>query len=103
MNERTVSWTEELSEEDFILNRIVYSKDFKKVEKFAVIYETKTGTKIKEAIKFDCGKTEPLHIHNFKTNEKRYLNKEKSFETIEELTEQIRKNWKTYKLKFFER
>ncbi len=104
---RQQSWSEYLDseKENKLFVRFVFSADFKEVEEFAVIYLTTIDGETFEVIRFDCSKHETLNVHQFffKRPEKRYLNREKNFTTLQEFIENIRKNWRVYRTKFLEK
>jgi len=107
LNEREISWSEFLDakKEEIIFARLVFSPDFKQIDEFAVIYLSTINCKAMEIIRFDCSKDEKIHVHEFykKPPQKRYLNREKSFETIEEFFELIKRNWPSYRKHYSER
>jgi hypothetical protein len=73
--------------------RFVFNSDFKEVEEFAVSYLTIVDNKPYEVIRYDCNKNEAVNVHYFyhKKPEKRYLDKEKSFSTLEQFIGDIKK------------
>ena len=86
--------------------RFVFSVDFKGIEEFAVIYLLIAEKKTFEVVRFDCSSLEKVHAHYFflkKRKQKKILHREKSFKTLLELTQNIRKNWRVYRLKFSEK
>lgn len=91
--------------QDKLFVRYVFSPDFAGVEEFAVSYWTIIDEKIFEVIQYDCSKGEDVNVHRFfsKKLKKRYLDKEKSFDTLMELVEDIEANWRIYRLKFMEK
>lgn len=105
--ERQQSWSEYLDKkkENKLFVRFVFTPNFKEVEEFAVIYLTIIDEKNQEVVRYDCSKKEAVNIHQFfhKPPKKRYLNRKKSFETLEEFIEDIKKNWEIYKSRFFEK
>jgi len=56
-------------------------------------------------MRYDCSKREEVHIHQFYREPavKRITNKDKNFDTMEELVKNIQKNWRLYRLKFLEK
>jgi len=105
--DRQQSWSEFLDKkrENKLFVRFVFSQDFKEVEEFAVIYLIIFEDEEKEVIRYDCSKKEAINVHKFfyKQAKKTYLNKDKSFETLEEFIKDIRENWGIYRSRFFER
>lgn len=105
--ERQQSWSEYLDKkkENKLFVRFVFTPDFKEVEEFAVTYLTTINEKNQEIVRYDCSKEEAVNVHHFfhKPPQKKYLNREKSFETLEDFIEDIRKNWRIYKSRFFEK
>lgn len=104
---RQQSWSEYLDseKENKLFVRFVFSADFKEVEEFAVIYLTTIEEETFEVICFDCSEHETVNAHQFfsKHSEKRYLNRERNFDTLQEFIENIRKNWRTYRAQFMEK
>ncbi|PIU21041.1 MAG: hypothetical protein COT15_04410 [Candidatus Diapherotrites archaeon CG08_land_8_20_14_0_20_34_12] len=104
---RQESWSEYLDKEmkNKLFVRFVFDPNFKEVEEFAVIYLMIIDNKPCEVIRYDCNKNEAVNVHYFyhKNPEKRYLDKEKSFSTLEEFIEDIKKNWRNYQIKYFEK
>lgn len=102
---RQQSWSEYLDKEkeNKLFVRYVFSPDFLSVEEFAVIYLTVTGEEAKEVVRYDCCREEPVNVHKFfrKPPAKRYLTRDKSFDTVHEFMEDIRKNWRLYRARFF--
>ena len=82
-----------------------FSRDYTTVEEFAVVYLAELEEIICEVLRYDCNKRETVHIHNFsrKKRKKRFIDKEKSFDTMNEFMEEIEKNWRIYRLKFLEK
>lgn len=102
---RKLSWSEFLDAEgqNKIFVRIVLDKGLHGVEEFAVIFLSESGGQVHEIVRYDCGRDEAIHIHRFyvRPAEKTYLNREKSFATIDEFMETIRKNWRVCLSRFF--
>ncbi|MEW6295511.1 MAG: hypothetical protein AB1467_04430 [Candidatus Diapherotrites archaeon] len=109
MNEkdRQQSFSEYLdkAKENKLFVRFVFTPDFKEVEEFAVVYIAIIREKSFETMRYDCSSKEAVNVHQFfyRKPEKRYLNKEKCFETLQEFIEDIRRNWIHYRQKFLER
>ncbi|MFH1752024.1 MAG: hypothetical protein ABH821_03760 [archaeon] len=103
--EREENWNEILDSKNRIYSRYVFSIDFKRIEEFAIVYVSQIQGKTVEILRYDCSKEEGVHVHKFylKPTRKRYLNKEKNFDTIIELTNHIRENWGIYWIKFLEK
>ncbi len=91
--------------ENLLFFRYVFALDFKEVEEFAVIYLTEIDDKVYEVIRYDCSKDESVNVHQFfrRRKKKRYLNEEKSFDTMLKFVEDIERNWRLYRLKFTEK
>ncbi len=92
-------WFEE--ELDGTRNNVLFVKyrlsaDGMEVREFVIIYWHIVDGKNVEIIRFDCCEKESLNVHTFytATPEKRFLNRDKIFETIEEIIGSIRKNWR---------
>jgi len=83
----------------------VFAPDFKTLGEFAVIYLILIDNKPFEVVRYDCGKNEAVNVHQFyrKPTKKRYLDKEKSLDTVQDFMESIEKNWRTYRQKFLEK
>jgi len=103
---REHSWSEFLDREgqNTLFVKYLFSEDFKGVQEFAVIYLIAISGKINEVVKYDCSEKEATHVHRFYKGkkEKRYLEREKSFETLKEFVQDIRGNWRLYRAKFLE-
>ena len=93
------------AEKNKLFVRFVFSPDYARVEEFAVVYLAEIEGEIREVLRYDCSKRETVHVHNFsyKKQEKKFVDKEKSFDTMEEFMEEIEKNWRLYRLKFREK
>ncbi|MBI2598097.1 MAG: hypothetical protein HYW50_02785 [Candidatus Diapherotrites archaeon] len=91
-----------LNQENKIFVKFVYSKDFKSVEEFVVSLISIINDRPVEVIRFDCTKKESVNVHKFYNNPptKHYLEKEKSFDTVNEFIESIKENWVQYRLKY---
>ena len=104
--EREHSWSEFLDREgnNILLVKFLFREDFSGVEEFTVIYLIAVGGKIKEVVKYDCSEKEAVHVHKLfgGKKEKKYLEKEKGFGTLEEFVQDIRKNWRLYRARFME-
>lgn len=85
--------------------RVLPAQDLKTIEEFVVSLICTIGEKQCEVIRFDSTKKEPLNVHRFyyKPATKHYIEKDKNFETVEELMNHIRENWTTYLLKYMEK
>jgi len=105
--ERQQSWSEYLDKgkENQLFVRFVFSEDYKSIEEFAVSYLTTVNEKAEEVVRFDCGRRETVNVHYFfnKPPKKRYLKREKSFETLEEFVKNIRANWMLYRSRFLDK
>jgi len=104
--EREHSWSEFLDTEgnNILLVKFLFPKDFSGVEEFTVIYLIAIGEEIKEIVKYDCSEKEAVHVHKLfgGKKEKKHLEKEKSFDTLEEFVQDIRKNWRLYRARYLE-
>ena len=100
---RKESWNEFLDEEDVMFTRLVCTEDFKKIEEFAVVYYAIRNDVTYEIIRYDCSKDEEVNVHQFfkKPAVKRYLNKDKSWDTLYEAIMDIRRNWRIYRSEYF--
>jgi len=100
------SWSEPLDKtnQNRLFIRFKYDQEFEKIEEFAVAYLIRIKDKMHEIIRYDCSKNESVNVHYFyyKKPVKIYLDKEKSFETLEEFANSIRKNWGSYRIKYFD-
>ncbi len=104
--EREQSWSEFLDSEgqNILFVKYIFSEDFKEVREFAVIYLIAMEGEIKEVVKYDCSEKEGTHVHRHckGKKEKRYMEREKSFETLKEFVQDIRENWRLYRARFLE-
>jgi|GEM_PF-1944622 len=75
---------------------------YKKVFRFSVIFLTKKEEELVEVIRFDGSEREFAHVHKFYLRDKLKvkLDKEISFDLIEECIKDIRDNWARYLLLF---
>jgi len=91
---------EEMQNKLFV--KFVFSEDFREIEAFAVSLISIIEEKPREIIRFDASIRENANVHKFynKPPIKQYLNKQKSFETLEEFIKNIRKKWLEYRLKY---
>lgn len=106
--QRQQSWSEYLDAEkkNKLFVRYVFTQDFKELEEFAVSFLlVKNDEDYSEIIRYDCSIDEEVHVHKFFHNPplKKYLQKDKSFTTLMELSEDIRKNWRPYLLHYSEK
>lgn len=105
--ERQQSWSEYLDEEkeNKLFVRFVFTPDFREVEEFAVVYITIQDERHLEVVRYDCSGDEAVNVHQFfyKPAKKRYLDREKNFDTLQGFVEDARKNWRLYRARFFER
>ncbi len=85
--------------------RVRLSEDHKGVESFSVSQRSAVWGKIQEIIRFDCSAREGVNVHKFfkKPAEKLYLDKEKTYDTIFELMDDIEKKWQIYKSRYEEK
>jgi len=104
--ERGQKWVESLggTGENVLFLRYVFTKDYSGIEEFALVYSIAAGGRYFEVIRFDWSSDERAHVHRFYCNPpaKMYLEKEKSFETILGFYEDVRKNWRIYRMRFIE-
>jgi hypothetical protein len=105
--ERQQSWSEflDLEKENLLFVRFSFSSDFSEVESLAVIYLALVGEQAFEVVRFDCSLGEAVHVHRFfgANEEKKYLARQKSFETLAEFVADIRANWRLYRAEFLEK
>ena len=106
-NMREQSWSEFLDEEkeNLVFVKFVFSGDFSEIKEFVISFISIIKEEPKEIIRFDCGEKEPVHVHRFysKKQAKRFLKKEKSFETLQGFIKDVRKNWRQYRSKYAEK
>jgi len=83
--------------------RIVYDEFSAKIFRFAVIYLTKTDDGFVEVVRFDASEKELIHAHKFygAKEEKHRIEKELSFDSIQEIVEEIIIKWPKFKLAFY--
>lgn len=88
-----------------LLVRFVFSQDFSSVESFAVILLVAEKEEFKEVVRYDASRFESVNVHEFfwKSPRKRFLDKEVSWDTVEECMGIIRKNRRDYFIRFQER
>ena len=105
-NELIQQWTYYLDEkkEDYILIKITFAKDMNKLTEYVIIYLTLIEDKPTEILKYDGSEKEASHAHqNYSTKKgKVFQNKPVTFETIEEITNYLERNWRIIKAKYFE-
>ena len=103
--DRKESWNEFLDEEkkNVLLVRLICSEDFKNLDEFAIVYCAIKDDASHEVMRYDCSKREAVNVHQFfrKPTVKRYLKKEKSWETLYEFITNIKKNWIIYRNEYF--
>ncbi|MFA5931368.1 MAG: hypothetical protein WC821_03585 [archaeon] len=88
---------------DFCIVNFSFDSDFGTVFDFAIIYLHKEENNLLEIVRFDCSNKESFHMHQFyfsSKEEKRFIQKELSFETIEWCLGELREKWFKYKLAF---
>lgn len=106
-------WSEFLDEEDgpdTLFIKYKYSKSKNKVVEFVIVYLTTIDGKKCEVVKYDFSEKESLHIHNYcrKPPTKRFLDQntnassEENFEELFKYAEEIKKNWRMFKVKYLE-
>jgi hypothetical protein len=102
--QRSCSWFLDGKKENKLFVRFVFTSDGKGIEEFSVSYCTIMDDGLHEIVRYDCSEKETVHIHQFfrKASVKRSLDKEKSYETMQELIDLIEKNWRQYLVKFRE-
>lgn len=100
-------WSEFLDDkkEVTLIINYAYSENSDEIEEFAIILLTIIEEKPVEIVRFDASNREPPNVHRFYKNppEKTYLNKPKSFQTMVELIEYVKKNWRRLKIEFMEK
>lgn len=99
------SWYLDKEEKNKIFIRFVFTLDCKNIEEFSISYCIIAEEKLQEIVRYDCSAREKLHVHKFfqKRDEKKIIGKEISYETMQEIVEQIEKNWRQYLIKFKEK
>jgi len=99
------SWYLDDKRENKLFVRFVFTPSGKSLEEFAVSYCTIVDEKPREIVRYDCSARETVHTHQFfrKPAVKRPLNREKSYETMQEFINSIEKNWRQYLVKFREK
>lgn len=106
-NPEEISLNEYLDKEKttILFIRVVPAQDLKTIEEFVVSLICTIGEEHCEIIRFDSTKKEPPNVHRFynKPPTKQYIEKDKSFETVEELMNHIRENWANYLLRYKEK
>ena len=103
--QRSDSWYLDEKKENKIFFRFVFTPDGDGLEEFAVSYWTMIDEKPCEIVRYDCSARETVHIHQFfhKPPKKRILDKEISYDTMQEFIKIIEKNWRQYLIKFREK
>lgn len=101
----SLSYFLDKEEENKLFIRYVFSPNFKGIEEFAVVYCIVDDDNVFEVLRYDCSKREAVNVHQFfhKKPKKRFLDKEKSFDTMLVFVKDIEKNWRDYRLKFLEK
>lgn len=106
LNDNEIEFSEFLDEEkeNFIFVKIMFSENHSKIIELVIIYSTPINEKPVEIIKYDVSRKESLnvHYHYQKPPKKLFLNKEVNFETVEEIIDLIRKNWRKMLMKYDE-
>jgi len=99
-------WTYYLdkSKEDYVLIKIAFAADMRRLTEYVIIYFTLINNTPTEITKYDCSEKETAHSHkNYSAKkEKIFQNNPVTFETIEEITTYLEKNWRTLKSKYLE-
>jgi len=103
--QQSLSYFLDKGEENKLFIRYVFTQNYSGIEEFAVVYCIIEGKNIYEVVRYDCSKREAVHTHKFfcKKPEKRSLEREASFDTMQYFIELIEKNWREYRLKFMEK
>ena len=106
-SQRQQSWSEYLDSEkrNKLFVRYVFAPDYKSIAEFAVSYLIiENDDTYSEILRYDCSEAESVHVHKFFCHPplKKYLDKEKSFETLMEFADEIRKNWRIFLVQFSE-
>jgi len=100
------SFTEPLDRKNAntIICRFVLSEDYARLEAFSIPLLCMIATNRTEIIRFDCSSREKINVHRLyaRPPTKQYLAGEKTFETLEEFAENIRRNWNRYLLSYME-
>lgn len=101
------SWSEYLDDslENKLIVRFVFNEDFSGIAEFAVVYVSLVNGNFREIIRYDCSDDEAVNVHRFFAgpSDKRYLDSEKCFETLERFIDDIKVNWRLYRAKFMEK
>ena len=103
-NERERSFTEQIDSQNTIIGRVVFTEDYAAFEAFSISLLSNIGKKPVEIIRFDGSWKEKVNVHRFYSNPptKHYMEKEKTFETLDEFRKNIKNNWLQYVLKYKE-
>jgi hypothetical protein len=100
-------WSEFLDDKYEVKLLVTYAfvENREDIEEFAIVLLAIIDEKPVEIVRFDCSSKEAVNVHKFykKPPEKNYLGKTKSFETMVELIEYVKKNWVKLKIAFFEK
>ncbi|MDD3159829.1 MAG: hypothetical protein PHQ98_02585 [Candidatus ainarchaeum sp.] len=101
------SWNFFLDEfkNDLIIIKYFFSLEENKVLEFVIIYASVIDEKLEEIVKYDVSQKEQLHVHYYKYKQfevKKFLNNEVSFQTMWEIVEYLKENWRILKLKFLD-
>ncbi|MDD5147925.1 MAG: hypothetical protein PHH08_00500 [Candidatus ainarchaeum sp.] len=103
--QRSYSWYLDKEKKNQVFIRFVFTSDGKGPEEFSVSYCQIIDEKPREIVRYDCSALENVHMHQFFRNhhEKKKLDKEISYETMQEFVDNIEKNWGQYLAKFKEK
>lgn len=90
--------------QDYILIKVTFSEDMSKLTEYVIIYLTLINEKPHEIIKYDCSEKEGAHLHNnySLTQNKIFQTRPVTYETVEEITGYLERNWRMLKSKYVE-
>lgn len=99
------SWYLDKEKKNQVFVRFVFTPDGKAIEEFSISYCAIINEKPIEIMRYDCSAREKMHMHQFYRNhhEKKRLDKEVSYNTMQEFVDNIEKNWQQYLIKFKEK
>ncbi|HLD58770.1 MAG TPA: hypothetical protein VI977_03975 [archaeon] len=103
--QRSYSWYLDKEKKNKVFIRFVFTSDGKSLEEFSVSYCLIIDEKPREILRYDCSAREKAHMHQFFRNhhEKKNLDKEISYDTMQEFVDNIEKKWRQYLTKFKEK
>lgn len=93
-----------LGPSNVMITRVRFSSDYSIIKGFSIGHHIKTAEKFLEVIRFDGSEKEPVNVHEsyFIPPKKHYLNKPLNVDTILEISERIKANWRIYQSKYLE-